>query len=153
MKYRNLLNPSALFLITFVIAIVLSWVHPWHVSFIEDKEIQNLSGIIMLLTSLILNILAYKAFKKYLTPHEPFKTPNVLIEKSIFRFSRNPVYLALVLSEFGLGCVFDTVWLLLGSVVLLTLLHYIVVLDEEKVLQSTFKESYELYKEKTPRWI
>lgn len=153
MKHPKLLSPSALFLITFIMTMFLAWVYPWHVSLFMNSEMIPVTGVVILLTSLTINIFAYKEFKKSFTPHAPFKKPKVLIQKGIFAFSRNPVYLALVLSQFGLGFVFDTVWLLLGSLVLLIVFHYVIVADEEKMLESTFKESYRAYKKQTRRWI
>jgi protein-S-isoprenylcysteine O-methyltransferase Ste14 len=38
-------------------------------------------------------------------------------------------------------------------VVLFVALHYLVVLDEEIVLQRGFKEKYERYKDRTRRWM
>lgn len=131
----------------------LSWVQPWHLSLYMDDEMIRLTGLVFLFTSLTLNTLAYREFKKSLTPHAPFTTPKVLIQKGVFTFSRNPVYLALVLSQFGLGFIFGTVWLLLGSLILLTVLHYVVVADEEKILESIFKNDYVRYKQHTRRWL
>lgn len=153
MKHIKLLNPSALFLITFVTAMFFSWVSPWHLSLFFHSEMIRLAGVVILLTSLMVNILSYRAFKKSLTPHDPFSTPKVLIQKGVFRFSRNPVYLALVLSQFGLGFVFDTVWLLVGALILWIMLHSIIVPDEEKILESTFNIEYVHYKQHTRRWF
>lgn len=152
MKYPKL-SPSALFLITFTTAMSLSWVHPWHLSLYMDDKMIRLTGLVFLFTSLTLNILAYREFKKSLTPHAPFTTPKVLMQKGVFTFSRNPVYLALVLSQYGLGFVFDTVWLLLTALILLILLQYLIVLNEEKILERRFKKSYEHYKKTTRPWI
>ena len=153
MKHLKRLSPSALFLMTFFMGIFFTWLYPWHITLYFDEGYVRLTGVAILLISLTLNMLADRQFKKSLTPHAPFATPNTLIQKGIFALSRNPVYLALVLSQFALGFVFDTVWLLLGSVLLLILLHYLIVLDEEKMLESTFKERYRDYKKRTRRWL
>jgi protein-S-isoprenylcysteine O-methyltransferase Ste14 len=39
------------------------------------------------------------------------------------------------------------------SVVLLAAIHYLIVLDEERVLETTFKKEYEDYKKLTRRWF
>jgi protein-S-isoprenylcysteine O-methyltransferase Ste14 len=111
------------------------------------------TGVIILIISLTFNTFAFREFKKSLTPHAPFSTPEVLLKEGVFTFSRNPVYLALVLSQFGLGFVFDTVWLLLTALILLMMLHYMVIPGEEKMLERTFKAKYLHYKQKTRRWI
>ncbi len=153
MKHFKQLSPSALFLITFTAGIFFSWIYPWHLSLFVDQEVLRLIGVVILLTSLILNMLSYREFKKSLTPHAPFSIPKVLIYKGVFSLSRNPVYLALVLSQFGLGFVFDTVWVLVGALILWTLLNYLVIPDEEKILESTFSVKYMHYKQHTRRWL
>ena len=146
-------SPSVLFLITFISGLIFSWIHPWHITLHIDDDIGRLTGLVFLFASLTLNTLAYREFKKSLTPHAPFMKPKVLITNGVFTLSRNPVYLALVLSQFGLGFVFDTVWLLISSVLLLTVLDTMIIQDEEKVLQSTFNKDYASYKNKTRRWL
>ena len=153
MKYPKRLSPSALFLMTFMIGMFLSWLYTWRISFFMDEGNIRLTGVVILLISLTLNILADRQFKKSLTPYAPFTTPNTLIQKGIFALSRNPVYLALVLSQFALGFVFNAVWLLLSSLVLFVFLHYVIVADEEKMLEGTFKGRYRDYKKQTRRWI
>jgi protein-S-isoprenylcysteine O-methyltransferase Ste14 len=118
-----------------------------------DDTAVRLMGVVILITSLMINILAYREFKKFLTPHTPFVKPKVLIQNGIFALSRNPVYLALVLSECGLAFVFDTLWLLISAAVLLIVIDAVIIQGEEKVLKSTFNKDYEYYKKKTRRWL
>lgn len=152
MKYPEL-SPSVLFLSTLSTGIFISWIQPWHLSlYLQNRVIQSV-GLFLLVISLILNTLAYREFKKSRTPHAPFAIPTVLIDRGIFSFSRNPVYLALVISHGGLGFVFDTVWLLIAALILLALLHCFIIPEEEKVLARTFKERYEHYKQHTRRWF
>jgi protein-S-isoprenylcysteine O-methyltransferase Ste14 len=151
-KQSNL-SPSALFLMTFISGMFLSWIQPWTLTLYLEYEVIRFVGLILLSVSLILNILAYRMFKNHLTPHVPFSTPKVLIDCGVFAWSRNPVYLALVLSQCGLGFVLDRVWLLPSSLILWVILHYLIVPDEEKVLESLFKERYTHYKQHTRRWF
>ncbi len=152
MKYPKL-SPSVLFLITLTIGIFLSWVKPWHWSVYLDDDLSRLIGLILLLISFILNSLAYRMFKKYMTPHAPFAVPHFLIDRGIFALSRNPVYLALVLSQCGIGFIFDTVWLLGTAFILMISLQYLVILFEEKMMESMFNDRYQYYKKHTRRWF
>lgn len=150
---QSKLTPSSLFLITFVLGLSLSFIFPWHVTtYIEDQMV-TLVGVLLLLTSLTLNILAYRAFKNATTSYEPFAKPKTLLTKGVFAWSRNPVYLALVLSQFGLAFVFDTFWLIIGAIVLWIVLDILIVRQEEVVLRNTFYEEYKTYKSKTRRWF
>jgi len=152
MKYPKL-SPSVLFLITLVIGIFLSWLQPWNLtSYLEYTVVQSI-GLILLFISFLLNTLAYRELKRSHTPHAPFMKPKVLITSGVFLVSRHPVYLALVHSECGLGFVFDSVWILFTGVLLWVLLDRLIVPDEEKILNSTFKQEYVHYKKMTRRWL
>ena len=152
MKYRSL-SPSVLFLITLLIGVFLSWGQPWHLSLYLENRVIQMIGLCLLVISLILNTLAYREFKKSRTPHAPFMRPKVLIKNGVFAVSRNPVYLALILSQCGLGFVFDTVWILFAALILLAVLHCFIIPEEEIVLARIFKEGYERYKRHTRRWF
>lgn len=147
------LSPSALFLMTFAVGIVLSWYMPWQISLLVNVSLLRFLGIVLLFVSLALNTLSYRAFQKHNTPYAPFSHPQVLIQKGIFGLSRNPVYLALILSQLGLAFVFDSIWLVLGSVVLYFALDNLIVPQEEKILAHTFKKTYLSYKRVTRRWL
>jgi protein-S-isoprenylcysteine O-methyltransferase Ste14 len=150
---QSKLTPSVLFLITFVSGLVLSLIQPWYFTYYMDDIVVRLTGIVLLFTSLMINIIAYRQFKKFHTPHAPFVKPKVLIKNGVFALSRNPVYLALVLSECGLAFVFDTIWLLFSAVVLLIVLDIVIIPGEEKVLKGTFNKYYVAYRNKTRRWL
>ena len=152
MRYPNL-TPSALFLICTTVGIFISYMYPWHLTLYLDSEVIQSTGLVLLCVSFILNTLAYRIFTKHHTPHAPFSTPTTLIDSGIFTLSRNPVYLALVLSLCGLGFIFDTVWLLLSALVLLIAIHFLIIPDEEKIMERTFNESYGDYKKLTRRWL
>ena len=138
---------------TFISGMFLSWIQPWSLTLYLDDEVIRFIGLVLLFVSLILNILAYRMFKNHLTPHAPFSTPTILIDSGVFALSRNPVYLALVLSQWGLGFVLDMVWLLTSALILWSTLHYLIVPDEENILESLFKERYTHYKRHTRRWF
>ncbi|MDM5263581.1 isoprenylcysteine carboxylmethyltransferase family protein [Sulfurovum sp. XTW-4] len=140
---------------TFILGVYLSWIQPLNFKLYidSDSDVIRFIGLILLFVSLILTILAYRMFKNHFTPHAPFSTPTVLIDSGVFAMSRNPVYLALVLSQFGLGFVLDMVWLLPSALILWITLHYLIVPDEEKILESLFKERYTHYKQHTRRWF
>ena len=146
-------SPTLLFVLTFVVGLFFSYLIPWNITQYIDDSIVFLLAVIILSISLVINILAYREFKKSLTPYEPFVKPKVLIRNGIFTVSRNPVYLALILSQFGLAFVFDTLWIHFTAFILWILLDIFIVRDEEKMLYETFKNKYIDYKKMTRRWI
>jgi len=152
MKYPKL-SPSVLFLITLLIGMFLSWLQPWHLTHYLEYAVVQFIGLALLFISFMLNSLAYREFKRSQTPHAPFMKPKVLIKNGVFAVSRNPVYLALILSQCGLGFIFDMVWFLPSAFILWMTLHYLIIPDEEKILERIFKEKYRHYKQHTRRWF
>lgn len=152
MKRINL-TPSSLFLITLIAGLLIGWFHPYSISTHIDRNISSLIGVTLLICSLVFNTLAYHKFKKSLTPHAPFMRPKTLITDGIFSISRNPVYLALLISQVGLAFIFDSIWLLVSTLILWILLDTIIVRQEEKLLEMTFLSYYKSYKKKTRRWF
>jgi len=150
---QSKLSPSVLFIITFILGIFLTYFYPLHLTVYLNDTIVRSTGLIFLFLSLTLNIFAYKKFKGAKSPHAPFAIPTLLINDGIFSLSRNPVYLALVLSECALAFIFDTFWLIIAGALLLILLDIFIVRDEEKILESIFHDEYKAYKKKTRRWL
>ncbi len=146
-------TPTVLFLLTLTIGMVLTYLLPWNMTQYFDYTVVRILGLVFLSISFLLNILAYREFKKSLTPYEPFMKPKVLIQKGVFSVSRNPVYFALVLSKCGLAFVFDSVWILFTGVLLWGLLDSVIVPAEERILNSTFMQEYVNYKKMTRRWL
>lgn len=146
-------SPTLLFLLTFIAGMILTYLFPWHITQYLDDTIVRVLGLVFLCICFIFNFLAYRKFRSHATPYDPFSKPIVLLDNGIFALSRNPVYLALVLSQIGLGFIFDTVWLIVMSIILMVALHYLVIINEERVLEIEFQERYEDYKNRTRRWF
>ncbi|PYJ39457.1 MAG: hypothetical protein DME84_01595 [Verrucomicrobia bacterium] len=84
---------------------------------------------------------------------DPGKPALAIVRGGPFRFTRNPMYLALCLLQIALGFFLND-WITLMFVVPLALIfHYGVVLREERYLTAKFGEPYLQYKREVPRWI
>ena len=70
-----------------------------------------------------------------------------------FRFSRNPLYLSLTILFAGLSLVVNTLWGFIALVPVLVVLHFGVILREERYLEAKFGESYRQYRSQVRRWF
>jgi protein-S-isoprenylcysteine O-methyltransferase Ste14 len=70
-----------------------------------------------------------------------------------YKYSRNPIYLAFVLMLIGCSICFNSVWYLIFAFLELILLHFGVILPEEKYLEKEFDKVYLNYKNSVRRWI
>ncbi len=93
------------------------------------------------------------AFRRAGTNIEPHKPSLVLVGDGPYRFTRNPMYLGLVLMMFGFSLVFSLDWGLPLTPVLWQVLHHGVVLREEAYLSAKFGAPYQEYLGRTRRWF
>jgi protein-S-isoprenylcysteine O-methyltransferase Ste14 len=85
----------------------------------------------------------------FLIGREPLR----LVHDSIYRYSRNPMYVGVLTIVFGEALLFGSWNLLLYACGLCIWFHLIVVLVEEPHLRRTRGETYLQYCRQTPRWI
>ena len=109
--------------------------------------------LIIILISFILIYFSVKSFSDYKEDPNPTTQSDVLITSGIFKYIRNPMYLALTLFQFGLGASLSFIHISLMSFVTIILLHYFVVKKEEKYLTDRFGSSYISYLNSTRRWL
>lgn len=145
------ISPVSLFFIVLIFSITVEFlVYPK--TFLLHTT-YPIVGIILLLISLIITLYAYQEFRNHNTPYKPNEIPIYLITTGIYRFSRNPIYLALVLSHAALGLILGSLYLMGGSFLLFVLIDRIIVTHEEKILYESFKSEFDRYKNSTARWI
>jgi protein-S-isoprenylcysteine O-methyltransferase Ste14 len=70
-----------------------------------------------------------------------------------YRWSRNPIYVALTLIYAGIALVIGSPWLLLLMPAIVAILHFGVVAREERYLEAKFGQSYLGYKASVRRWL
>jgi protein-S-isoprenylcysteine O-methyltransferase Ste14 len=75
-----------------------------------------------------------------------------VITKGLYRFTRNPVYIGMILMQIGLGTACSSWFYLLLTVVLAILLNANSSAEERYCLYR-YGDDYQKYKNSTPRWI
>lgn len=79
--------------------------------------------------------------------------PAALVVGGPFRFSRNPVYVGMTALYLGGAFLANSVWMLFLLAPLLVIMHWGVIVREERFLEKQFGDAYLLYKNVTPRWL
>jgi len=83
-----------------------------------------------------------------------FRRPTkVLVVRDPYRFSRNPIYLGLMLVYLGITVSVNALWPLLLLPVVFMVIQRGVIYREERYLQEKFGEDFSGYKRKVRRWI
>lgn len=92
-------------------------------------------------------------FQKAGTPHETDKPAAAFVTDGLYRFSRNPMYLSLVLFHAGIGLAADSLWILLSLLPAFLLIRFGVISPEERYLERRFGAGYLRYKASVRRWL
>jgi len=113
----------------------------------------NYSGLVLMAFGLFMSATAAHLFKRADTPVIPFEKSTALVMNGWFRFTRNPMYLGMVLGCVGLAIFLGSLgaWLPLPEFILILRMRFI--RGEEALLEDTFGEEYLRYKSKVRRWM
>jgi protein-S-isoprenylcysteine O-methyltransferase Ste14 len=77
----------------------------------------------------------------------------VLVDQGPYAMIRNPLYFFSFLAHLGAGLAFGSVTVAALMVATFWATHWWAVLEEESWLRARFGREYDVYVEKTPRWI
>ena len=120
---------------------------------ITSYRICLVCGIVLIILAPTLALSALRTMKAAGTNVHPSEPALTMVRDGPFRFTRNPMYLALCLLQIALGFFLND-WITLLFVVPLALIfHYGIVLREERYLAAKFGEPYLQYKRQVRRWL
>ncbi len=113
----------------------------------------TLCGVAFLSPGLGLALASSSAFARSGNPFNPFSQPDTLLTQGAFRYTRNPIYLGLLLSLIGLGLLLGTALSFVGAAVFFAASEFCYIPCEEAALAARFGEAYLEYKQRVRRWI
>ena len=79
--------------------------------------------------------------------------PGALVCSGLYRFSRNPMYVGVLMVVFGQAILFASLRLAVYSCAVFIFFHLVIVFAEEPHLRTARGSSYELYCQTVPRWL
>lgn len=142
--------PPLLAIVVVLITYLCDWVKPLP---IVDAGSLWLSGSALIAIALILMVIALVQFLEAKTHIEPWRPTTRIIQDGIFRYSRNPIYVAFCIATAGGGLLLNSWWVIAGILPLVLLLQQLVIKREETYLESKFGKEYLDYKARVRRWI
>ena len=83
----------------------------------------------------------------------PIFPPRRLVVTGLYRYVRNPMYVAVVSTILGQGLIFGNFTLLAYGALIWLLFHVFVLVYEEPTLRAGFGSEYGLFCAAVPRWI
>lgn len=148
---RTFIHPPAVFLVAMVSGYILRIFFDGRLA-LPRAFAEGLGGLLMLAAMAVFSgaIMAFAAGDETLRPSTPSKQ---LFTKGVYAFTRNPIYLAMMLFGLGFAIATSNMWIILTTAIAGLLLHFFVIKPEERYLEDRFDEEYLTYKKSTRRWI
>ncbi len=100
----------------------------------------------------LFGLLAFRQSKTTINPMSPDKTA-ALVTGGIYRFSRNPMYVGLVLLLTAWAIQLSMLWAFIGPVLFVIYINRFQIAPEERVMEAKFGDEYLVYKNKVRRWL
>jgi protein-S-isoprenylcysteine O-methyltransferase Ste14 len=113
----------------------------------------RLLGLLPAAAGIGLNVWSSRLFERHGTTIKTAATSTTLVVDGPFRYSRNPMYLGMVLLLMGLALVLGslTPWFVLP--VFIALIQYEFILMEERKMAGEFGAQYAEYRRRVRRWL
>lgn len=134
-----------------LLAALLHWQYP--LSLGERGTWHWLAGAVLMTAGLFLALWGKHTLDRAGTCVHPGGSTRTIVSSGPFRFSRNPLYLALTGIYLGLALLLNNVWALLLLPLLLWLMHSGVIRREERYLERKFGEEYRRYLREVRRYL
>jgi protein-S-isoprenylcysteine O-methyltransferase Ste14 len=144
------LPPPLLYALVFIVGMLFQRI--WPVPMLPPA-LGRAAGIACILSGLTLEGWSIRTFWRAGTSVIPVRPSTAIITDGPFRFSRNPIYLALTLLYLGATFWLNSVWPLLLLPALLLLVQIYVISREERYLERKFGREYLQYKSRVRRWL
>jgi protein-S-isoprenylcysteine O-methyltransferase Ste14 len=110
-------------------------------------------GDVLIVVGIAITAIAAVSFKRAGTPVVPFERSTLVVTGGLYRLTRNPMYLGLLVALIGAAVLFGTVSAFLPIPVFVWIIQTRFIRGEERFLEELFGEQYLAYKKKVRRWI
>ena len=115
----------------------------------------NIISLFLLILGLAIFLSAVKSFriqKTTVNPLEP-KQASSLVTSGVFKFSRNPMYLGMLIILLSLSCKFNLIGGMIISLFFYIFITKFQIIPEEAAMNELFGNEFIDYSKKTRRWI
>jgi protein-S-isoprenylcysteine O-methyltransferase Ste14 len=143
--------PGVLYALAFALVYGLNLV--WPLPLLAMTQVARWVGVVLGIAGAILILSGVAVMRRARTNIYPSLPATALVTEGPFRFTRNPLYVALAILFLGLAFEFNTLWGIVVLAPLLLVMHYGVILREERYLEGKFGDPYREYCRKVRRYL
>jgi protein-S-isoprenylcysteine O-methyltransferase Ste14 len=144
--------PPVLFMACLAAAALVERLRPLALPLLDGRA-ALVTGTVLLVAAALLGSSAIYVMARAKTPIEPGHVPSKLVTTGPFRFTRNPLYVTLLMIMVAVGFMMSSSWFLIAAALLLALLDRLIIAREERVIRRHFGDEYASYTARVRRWL
>jgi len=141
------------FVLTYLVGLALQFIFPFNIGSQETLLLIQIVGVVLFGIGAYFAARSLIIFHKAQTTTTPGESSKKLVTWGPYRFSRNPMYVSLILAYIGEAGFLTQAWPLLVLPLMLVYVNRIVIPLEEEVLQRDYNDEYTNYCSKVRRWL
>jgi len=144
------LPPLLLVLILAITMLVLDWALP--LFRVLQPSIAYM-GVVPAALGVLIVLISAGLFRLRKTTVNPFGEPAVMVQDGLYRYSRNPMYLGMLLALIGVGLWLGNILALLLAPAFIAIMSRWYIVREEQLLEDQFGDVYRAYRNRVRRWV
>lgn len=146
--------PPVVGILTIVIGFILGRFVPIMDDFLVPAPTRYWAGgAICIAAILVFAVWPIRLFQQIEQDPKPWTTTPELVVTGPYQFTRNPMYVMMLLVCFGFSIILDEAWVLVLTPVCALTIYLTAIRHEEAYLEKKFGDSYLEYRKKVRRWI
>ncbi|MEN8257560.1 MAG: isoprenylcysteine carboxylmethyltransferase family protein [Thermodesulfobacteriota bacterium] len=150
--FKGIIPPPIIFFAFVSMGFLGQWLLPLSLT-LHSWALRLAIGFPLFILSGAIALNSFMLMRKSKTAINYNKPTTKFITKGPFRFTRNPLYLALLGAMVTIGIFSDSAWHLGASTLLFAYFNLVVIDREERYLENSFGDEYLQYKNKVRRWL
>lgn len=143
--------PPLIYLGFLLLGLGLSWL--WPLTIGGGLGLRVGAGVALLAAGGIVGNAGFRRLGKAGTNVRPDRPTTALVTGGIYRYTRNPLYVALAFVYTGIALLCDSLWALALLVPMLLVIRHGVIAREEAYLERKFGDDYRQFKTTVRRWL
>ena len=113
----------------------------------------NAFGIVLIAAGVWMNLWSARWFRKNKTTIDPRGNAIYLVQEGLYRVSRNPMYLGMLITLLGVSFYLGSLLSFLAPPIFVWIVTVRFISREEKALRDCFGEEYVQYQVRVRRWV
>lgn len=122
-------------------------------SFIKRVPWLSIAGALVFLVGIAIAAWGWLTFRKARTTTVPGEVSSQFVTWGPYRFTRNPMYVGLVVAYIGEALILRQIWPILLLPLVVVYVNWVVIPVEENKLTEVFGNDYTRYQARTRRWL